>query len=154
MNTPFDKEPYPTGSTPLPTSDVDRILGELAKLQEQHAALEAQVSTLKDANGSNGATSGSSSGATSPGDTPKTARARLANPSLEYVKASVAFATTYLALDPRRRRGLAHALPFIPAAIAMVDAVKSRRLDGDALLPVGVPAAGGVAALLIGNARR
>src|SRR6185503_3644623 len=40
-----------------------------------------------------------------------------AHPILDYVAASVLFATGYFALDRRQRRGAAHLLPFIPAAV-------------------------------------
>jgi hypothetical protein len=102
---------------------------------------------------STGSSNGSSTSGAGTGGTKvvPTTTTRTPVPARDYLVMTVAFASAYLALEPSRRRGIAHALPFIPAVIGTIDAVATNNgLDSRALLPAAVPAAGGALAVFAG----
>lgn len=71
------------------------------------------------------------------------------HPILDYIAASVLFSTGYLALEPRQRRGASRLLPFIPAAVGVIDVLKHPK-SGDKLVGTGLSAAAGLGTLLFG----
>jgi hypothetical protein len=106
-------------------------------------------------NGSTGASGSGGSGGTVTGNnavgelpTPVPPRADLS--TRDYWTATIAFAAAYFAIPAARRRGIAHALPLIPAAVGVIDSlVTYKALDERALLPAGGAAAGGAAAIAL-----
>jgi hypothetical protein len=85
--------------------------------------------------------------------TTTTATRAYSHPILDYVAASVLFATSYLSLDRRQRRGAAHAIPFIPVAVGALEAytqAQRRENNNDAKLGLAAAGAGSLGALLIG----
>jgi hypothetical protein len=137
---------------------LDQIVKDVGEHDKRLVSLTSQASGALPSGGAGALTSGSANGSSAAGSTgaggTKVGAAVPAAPSVparDYLAMTVAFASAYLAIDPARRRGIAHALPFIPAVIGTIDAVATyKRLDGRALLPAAVPAAGGALAIFAG----
>lgn len=100
--------------------------------------------------GSGGSGSGTVTGNNAVGELPTPVPPRTDLSTRDYWTATIAFAAAYFAIPAARRRGIAHVLPLIPAAVGVLDSVVTyKALDERALLPAGGAAAGGAAAIAL-----
>jgi hypothetical protein len=88
-----------------------------------------------------------------PAKPPRSRAAPQKHPVLDYLPASVLFAASYLAIEPRRRRGAAHLLPFIPTAVAALEAYQAKQAGRDegAVAATAVSGLTGLGSVLIGT---